>query len=79
MRKTISLAILLFLAGACSGKSCGGEGGDATSRDTLTQRQRDSIIGQSKLPGARGVKGALDVADKARARQARLDSIGRGR
>jgi len=40
-----------------------------------TERERDSIIGQSRLPGAAGVKGALKASDSAAARKARLDSI----
>jgi hypothetical protein len=44
------LAVVVSLA-ACSG----GEGGESTA-DTLTRRQRDSIIGESGLPGAQGVR-----------------------
>jgi hypothetical protein len=43
--------------------------------NTLTERQRDSAIGESKLPGAQGVKGALRASDSADARRAREDSI----
>ena len=57
----------LLLAAACSGSSDQGE--------ERTERERDSIVGQSRLPGARGVQGALDVSDSAAARNARLDSI----
>ena len=44
-------------------------------RDTLSQRQRDSILGESALPGAQGVRGALRAADSAEARRRRLDSL----
>jgi len=47
----------------------------ALGQDTLTRRQRDSIIGASKLPGARAVQRALDVADSASARTIPLDSL----
>lgn len=50
---------------------------DAPGRDTLTQRQRDSLVGASKLPGASGVTRALGASDSASARNARLDSLGR--
>lgn len=61
---------LLVVAG------CGGEGeGQAASADTLTRRQRDSVIGASRLPGAGGVRAAIRVADTAAARTGRLDSI----
>lgn len=67
------MAAGLILA-ACSGGDQGSA--DATVEDTLTRRQRDSIIGESPLPGAQGVQGALRAADSAAARNERLDSIG---
>jgi hypothetical protein len=42
-----------------------------------TERERDSVIGASKLPGARGVQGALRVSDSADSRRVREDSIAR--
>ncbi len=65
MRWTSTIAALLFLG-------CGAGEPDQTAADTLTQRQRDSIVGASGLPGARGVQGALDAADSAAARNERL-------
>lgn len=66
----IAIAVVLS-AGACSQS-----GGDAQSAaDTLTRRQRDSIISTMPIPGARGVGRALDAQDAARERAARLDSI----
>jgi hypothetical protein len=44
--------------------------------DGRTQRQRDSVIGASQLPGAQGVRGALRVSDSADARRVREDSAG---
>jgi hypothetical protein len=40
-----------------------------------SERERDSILGQSSLPGARGVRGALRASDSADARNARVDSV----
>ncbi|MEO5797879.1 MAG: hypothetical protein ABIZ70_04365 [Gemmatimonadales bacterium] len=40
-----------------------------------TERQRDSIIGQSKLPGAGGVRGALRAGDTAVAHNTLRDSL----
>ena len=63
------LPILLLLAlTACAAH-------DDTGADTLTQRERDSAIGASSLPGAAGVNAALRAVDSADARNARLDSI----
>jgi hypothetical protein len=67
----ITLVVVLVF-----GCSAGGTG-KANRPDTLTQRQRDSAIGASGLPGAQGVRGALRAQDSARAMNARLDSIAR--
>ena len=42
-----------------------------------TQRQRDSVIAASRLPGAHGVGSALRAADSATARAALAESVGR--
>lgn len=65
-------AVVWFVIGAACG---GGAGEDSAAADTLTRRERDSLIGQSRLPGAQGVRGALGAADSAAARAARADSI----
>jgi hypothetical protein len=44
-------------------------------RRPLTQRERDSMIGESGLPGATGVRGALRVADSVTARNERIGQI----
>jgi hypothetical protein len=41
----------------------------------MTQRQRDSAIGASGLPGASGIRRAQQLSDSIRAQNARLDSI----
>ncbi|HEY7460833.1 MAG TPA: hypothetical protein VIC59_03015 [Gemmatimonadota bacterium] len=48
---------------------------EAKQPDEMTRRQRDSVIGASRLPGARGVQKALAISDSADARRAREDSI----
>jgi hypothetical protein len=64
------LLILFFLlTAACTS--------DSRQTRPATQRERDSVLGASKLPGAHGVRGALRAADSAAARNARLDSVGR--
>jgi hypothetical protein len=46
-------------------------------RANLSQREKDSIIARSQIPGARAVKTSMTSADSASARQARLDSADR--
>lgn len=67
--------VMLMAIGAIA---CGGsDGGSQTvNRDTLTQRQRDSILAQSKIPGARGVGRAMTVADSVSARVQAADTVG---
>jgi hypothetical protein len=40
-----------------------------------SERERDSVLGASRLPGASGVRGALKAQDTAAARNTRLDSV----
>ena len=58
--------------------ACGG-GHSGKSRtaagDSLTERQRDSILAQSKIPGARAVGKAMRVADSTSAGIRAADSI----
>ena len=56
---------------------CASEEQQANRRDTMTQRQKDSTLAQTGLPGAQGVAKALAAADSAKARQARIDSASR--
>lgn len=43
-------------------------------RPVRTQREKDSILANSQIPGAKAVKRAMKSADSAAARQARLDT-----
>ena len=65
-----AIAVLLLLAAGC-GK---GPGEDST-RSGLTQRERDSVLAESPLPGARGIKTVLTVADSANARTDKLNDL----
>ena len=70
MQKLILMAGMLALAACQSDET-------AESRSDLTKRQADSAIGASGLPGASGVTRAMNAADSAAARNARLDSAAR--
>jgi hypothetical protein len=52
--------------------ACAGERPDEPER---TDRERDSLIAESRLPGAAGVGAAMRAQDKASATNVRLDSI----
>jgi hypothetical protein len=57
---TRAIIAALVLAAACSG------GSNATAkapRDTLTQRQRDSALARSNIPGHQAVGAAMRAAD----------------
>ncbi len=69
MKTVLSLGLTFLFVAGCH------DSGD-TARTKPTERQVDSAIGNSNLPGAQGVSGAMRVADSAAARNARLDSVG---
>lgn len=69
-----------ILAGALSlGWIVGGCGiqSGSTRKPALTERQRDSVIARSSLPGAGVVGRALQVSDRSATRAADLDSLTR--
>ena len=63
----------LLLAGVLD---CG-QSDSTARRDDLTKRERDSMLGASQLPGAQGVRGALEASDSAAARREREDAAAR--
>jgi hypothetical protein len=67
MKRLIPIALILV--------GCSSNDTAANDRDTMTQRQRDSVLAQSSIPGAAGVGKALSAADSLRARNAQLDSV----
>jgi len=66
--RTVALALPLLI---------GCKASDESPYRGMTERQKDSIIGASKVPGAGGVHRALGVVDSLDARTARQDSAGR--
>jgi hypothetical protein len=43
--------------------------------DARTERQRDSVLGASRIPGAAGVRHALEASDSGAARRRREASV----
>ena len=64
---------VLLAVVACGG---GSSGGSRAGGDTLTERQRDSMLSTSKIPGASGEGKAMNAADSASARVRAADTIG---
>ncbi|HKW39888.1 MAG TPA: hypothetical protein VJN39_01440 [Gemmatimonadales bacterium] len=67
----ICFAIVVSLLAACGS----GDSGKPAQTDTLTERQRDSILAQSRIPGARGVGAAMRAADSTSAHIRAADTV----
>ncbi|MEJ7760417.1 MAG: hypothetical protein WKF55_12605 [Gemmatimonadaceae bacterium] len=67
------IAAIWVLIAAVAMTACAAPPANTRSREDMTQRERDSIVGASVLPGARGVSSALKAADISGARNAAVD------
>ncbi|HEY3279067.1 MAG TPA: hypothetical protein VGJ83_01030 [Gemmatimonadales bacterium] len=70
--KSFILAIIVCTVAACGG---GSDGSQASARDSLTERQRDSILAKAKIPGASGVGRAMTAADSTSARIQQANTV----
>jgi hypothetical protein len=73
VKRYLLLGLLLVPAIACGSGQTRASG--AAGGDTLSERQRDSILAQSRIPGATGVGKAMRVADSTSARVRAADSV----
>jgi hypothetical protein len=71
MKRAAEVVLFCLLVAGCNSAKPDRE----QQRESLTRQQKDSVIANSKLPGARGVQGALDAAGAAAARQQAADTI----
>jgi hypothetical protein len=69
--RVVAAAVVVLLT-ACGGKPAKSS---ATPGDSLTERQRDSILAASRIPGARGVGAAMRYADSTSAHIRATDSV----
>ena len=71
-------ALLAVLAGGVLASGCDGERARRRQEamDTLTQRQRDSLLSTMPVPGAGAVGKALEASDRARERAQQHDTMG---
>jgi ABC-type glycerol-3-phosphate transport system substrate-binding protein len=73
MKRRVLVALAVLGVAAC-GQGATPEAA-AVDRDTLTRRQKDSIVSTLPIPGASGVGNALKAVDKANARVQQHDTI----
>jgi len=78
-RRSVYSPRLLVVAGMllCALAACSKHSGAERGRSAMSERQRDSTIAKSRLPGGGIVGQALAVSDSTAARAARLDSLPR--
>jgi hypothetical protein len=69
----LATGIMILALAACSKHS----GDDDHSSPAISERQRDSTISKSRLPGGGTVGKALAASDSASARAARIESLSR--
>ncbi len=67
MNRVMTIAILAMLAGGCSAAQDG-------PKKTLTERQRDSVLSRTDLPGADVVGRAMRASDVEARRATRMDA-----
>ena len=72
MRRRLIVAVAVLGVWACGASA---DTSATTSADTLTRRQKDSIISTLPIPGASGVGRAQTAVDKANARVQQHDTI----
>ena len=69
---------VMVIAGIVVLAACGGGGqsnANKVNRDTLTERQQDSILAKSSIPGASAVDKAMKAADTTSSRVRGSDSV----
>jgi hypothetical protein len=70
-RTSLSVVFLAIVLVACADT----KQKPAKTRDQMTQREKDSVLGESGLPGAQGVTKALKMSDSVAAIRKRQDSL----
>lgn len=66
IRMTLMLVAALFYSGC-------GQRAPEDMESTLTRQQRDSVLAESDLPGAKTIGKAISISDSAAARAERLE------
>jgi hypothetical protein len=63
----VGCALVVLGIGGCTQE----DSSQTQSRSTMTERQKDSLIARSPVPGAKAVQKSMNVADSASARALR--------
>ncbi len=71
------MRLLIVVLIAALSLTAGCSGGPEKQARTLTQRQRDSTLAQTKLPGSATIKKSYALSDSARSRADRLEQLPR--
>jgi hypothetical protein len=71
----VPLLLTLAVAACGSSESRSSSSGGASSADTMTELQRDSMLSKSRIPGAGGVGAAMRAADATSGRIHATDSV----
>jgi hypothetical protein len=66
MIRPLPVLVLLASLAGCTGRS---------TNTVRTEREKDSVLANSKVPGATAVKRAMIVSDSARSRVTKQDSL----
>ena len=68
---------ILWVVPICCMLACGSDNARRTAADSLTERQHDSILAGSTIPGAGAVGKAMRAADSTSARVRQSDTVAR--
>ena len=75
MKRVLVVALAVLGLWACGHSAGETAGAPKVDRDTLTRRQKDSIVGTMPIPGASKIGDAQRAVDKINANTHRLDTI----
>ncbi|MSR37072.1 MAG: hypothetical protein EXR95_10625 [Gemmatimonadetes bacterium] len=75
MRRAFGVLVCVLLLPACSPKTDDTQAAATTRVDTLTRRQKDSILARSGIPMTGAIGKATGAADAASAQAAAHDSV----
>ena len=77
MRFMLAVVVGLVLTACGSSGDSDKPNAQTVNRDTLSERQRDTILAGSRIPGARGVGKAMRVADSTSAGIEQTNAVAR--